>query len=168
MGTLECPMHGGVIHLSFWTTGVWSSWIHVIHSGIHSVLRLRVVPHFSSGIVERAKRERAWNSPLARKVDTPRVAFSRVGDFNARSRFACSTIPEEKWGTTRSLFCSLKFNCHVGPSSTAGDSITTSITLSGFSVSHVYLSIVRQFLVFCTLRAVVSPGRTLEKPLLSG
>ena len=32
-----------------------------------------------------------------------RVAFSRVGDFHARSRFARSTIPEEKWGTTRSL-----------------------------------------------------------------
>ena len=27
--------------------------------------RLRVVPHFSSGIVERAKRERAWKSPHA-------------------------------------------------------------------------------------------------------
>ena len=40
-------------------------------------LRLRVVPHFSSGIVERAKREGAC--------------------------FARSTIPEEKWGTTRSL-----------------------------------------------------------------
>ena len=25
------------------------------------------------------------------------------GDFYARSRFARSTIPEEKWGTTRSL-----------------------------------------------------------------
>ena len=25
------------------------------------------------------------------------------GDFHACSRFACSTIPEEKWGTTRSL-----------------------------------------------------------------
>ena len=67
----------------------------------------------------------------------------------------------------RHSFSSLKFNCHVGPSRSAGDSITTSITLSRFSVSHVYLSIVRQFLVFCTLRAVVSPGRTLEKPLLS-
>ena len=32
--------------------------------------RLRVVPHFSSGIVERAKRERAWKSPHARKGDT--------------------------------------------------------------------------------------------------
>ena len=51
--------------------------------------RLRVVPHVSSGIVEWAKRERAWKSPHA---------FSRVGDFHARSRFARSTIPEEKWG----------------------------------------------------------------------
>ena len=32
--------------------------------------RLRVVPHFSSEIVERAKRERAWKSPHARKGDT--------------------------------------------------------------------------------------------------
>ena len=55
--------------------------------------RLRVVPHFSSGIVEQAKRERAWKSPHARKG----------GYFHARSRFARSTIPEEKWGTTRSL-----------------------------------------------------------------
>ena len=44
--------------------------------------RLRVVPHFSSRIVEGTKRER---------------------DFHARSRFARSTILEEKWGTTRSL-----------------------------------------------------------------
>ena len=29
-------------------------------------------------------------------------------DFHARSRFACSTIPEEKWGTTRSLVIDLK------------------------------------------------------------
>ena len=50
-----------------------------------SLSRLRVVPHFSSGIVERAKRERAW------------------GDFHARLRLARSTISEEKWGTTRSL-----------------------------------------------------------------
>ena len=73
--------------------------------------RLRVVPHFSSGIVERAKRERAWKSPLARNGDTRLIFLSprRVspflawGDFHARSRFARSTIPEEKWGTTRTL-----------------------------------------------------------------
>ena len=59
--------------------------------------RLRVVPHFSSRIVERAKRERAWKSP--RRV-SPFLAW---GDFHARSRFAPSTILEEKWGTTRSL-----------------------------------------------------------------
>ena len=59
--------------------------------------RLRVVPHVSSGIVERAKRERAWKSPHARRGNT------RRGDFHARSHFARSTIPEEKWGTTRSL-----------------------------------------------------------------
>ena len=55
--------------------------------------RLRVVTHFSSGILERTKRERAWKSPHARKGD----------DFHARSRFVRSTLPEEKWGTTRSL-----------------------------------------------------------------
>ena len=33
-----------------------------------------------------------------------RVSFFLAwGDFHARSRFARSTIPEEKWGTTRSL-----------------------------------------------------------------
>ena len=30
--------------------------------------------------------------------------FLACGDFHACSRFARSTIPEEKWGTTRSLF----------------------------------------------------------------
>ena len=29
--------------------------------------------------------------------------FLAWGDFHVRSRFALSTIPEEKWGTTRSL-----------------------------------------------------------------
>ena len=49
-------------------------------------------PHFSSGIVERAKCERARKSPHARK------AFLAWGDFHTRTRFARSTIPEEKWG----------------------------------------------------------------------
>ena len=58
---------------------------------IQHVFKLRVVPHFSSGIVE--------------KNDSPRLVspFLAWGDFHARSRFARSTIPEEKWGTTRSL-----------------------------------------------------------------
>ena len=43
------------------------------------------------------------------RLRTPEKATHRVspflawGDFHARSRFARSTIPEEKWGTTRSL-----------------------------------------------------------------
>ena len=70
-----------------------------ILDAIWRIARLQVVPHFSSEIVKRAKRERAWKSPHARKGDTrvgesskawalfvvphfplspPRVAFSRV------------------------------------------------------------------------------------------
>ena len=60
-----------------------------------------VVPHFSSVIVEHAKRERAWKAPQAspRRVSP----FLRWGDFHARSRFARSTVLEDKRGTTRSL-----------------------------------------------------------------
>ena len=50
------------------------------------VNRLRVVPHFSSGIVERAKRERAWKSPHARKGDTRRGErknlWGKMGDYS--------------------------------------------------------------------------------------
>ena len=35
--------------------------------------------------------------------------FLAWGDFHARSRFARSTIPEEKWGTTRSLWSDVKW-----------------------------------------------------------
>ena len=67
-------------------------------TGGHGEIRLRVVPHFSSAIVERAKRERV-------KINQRRVSpFLAWGDFHARSRFAHSTIPEEKWGTTSSLW----------------------------------------------------------------
>ena len=64
--------------------------------------RLRVVPHFSEGIVERAKRERAWKSPHARKGDTPlsppRVAFSRVGWFSRALAFCSLYYPWGKMG----------------------------------------------------------------------
>ena len=36
-------------------------------------------------------------------LSPPRVAFLAWVDFHARSRFTRSTIPEEQWGTTRSL-----------------------------------------------------------------
>ena len=58
------------------------------------ITRLRVVPHFYSGIVEWAKRERTWKSPHARKGVSPFLAW---GDFHARSPFARSPIPEKKW-----------------------------------------------------------------------
>ena len=68
-----------VNNFNTWKSIYWKSWslalLFVPHHG-HAFLyfffkcRLRVVPHFSSGIVQRAKRERAWKSPLARKGDT--------------------------------------------------------------------------------------------------
>ena len=58
-------------------------------------LILQLVLHFSSGIIERAKRKCAWKSPHARKNVSPFLAW---GDFHARSRFARSTIPEETDG----------------------------------------------------------------------
>ena len=59
----------------------------------------------SSGIVERAKRERHENHPTRKRRLSPRCVspFLAWGDFHARWRFARSTIPKDKWGTTRSL-----------------------------------------------------------------
>ena len=60
--------------------------------------RLRVVPHLSSGIGERAKRERAWKSPHARKSDTPHPTasrLSRVGWFSRALAFRSLCYP---WG----------------------------------------------------------------------
>ena len=56
--------------------------------------RLRVVPHFSSGIVERGKREHAWKSSHARKGDTRRERFIFwVSAFSLFSRYiALSTV----------------------------------------------------------------------------
>ena len=67
--------------------------------------RLRVVPHFSPGTVERA-----WKSPHARKGDTRR---GERKFFHARLRFARSTIPEEKWGTTRSLIGARRYGIYL-------------------------------------------------------
>ena len=41
------------------------------------------------------------NFPFPAACMSPFLAW---GDFHARSRFAHSTIPEEKWGTVRSLW----------------------------------------------------------------
>ena len=87
--------------VTWWGNQLWRREMTAVFSGYVSV-RLRVVPHFSSGIVERVKRERAWKSPHARRARRV-LPFLAWGDFHARSRLAPSTIPEEKWGTTGSL-----------------------------------------------------------------
>ena len=67
--------------------------------------RLRVVPHFSSGIIiSRASETRAHVKITKREKGDGVSPFLTWGDFHARSRFARSTIPEEKWGTTCSLY----------------------------------------------------------------
>ena len=48
----------------------------------------------------------------ARENHPTREKATRGGDFHARSRFARSTIPEEKWGTTRSLLSNILFITH--------------------------------------------------------
>ena len=65
---------------------------------------LRVVPHFSSGIVERAKREGAWKSPHARKarrgifLSPRRVSpFSR-GVIFTRARVSLALLSPRKNG----------------------------------------------------------------------
>ena len=49
-------------------------------------------------------RDRRASETRARVKITPREKFLAWGDFHSRSRFPRSIIPEEKWGTTRSLY----------------------------------------------------------------
>ena len=68
--------------------------ISLTSRGLTIPCRLRVVPHFSSGIVERAKSERAWKSPHARKCDTRPAArrlFSR-GMIFTRARVSLALL----------------------------------------------------------------------------
>ena len=73
------------------------------HLSIRDWIRLRVVPHFSSGIVERTKRERAWKSTHARKGDTRRGErkkcrlFSR-GVIFTRARVSLALLSLRKNG----------------------------------------------------------------------
>ena len=59
-------------------------------------LDLRVVPHFSSGIVERATRERGWKSPHAGAHNMLWAPAPR----EKRRHVVCRAR-----GTTRSLLC---------------------------------------------------------------
>ena len=48
------------------------------------------------------RRSGLW-APGPREKGETRWRFLAWGDFHVRSRFALSTIPEDKWGTTHSL-----------------------------------------------------------------
>ena len=56
--------------------------------------RLWVVPHCSSGTRENHP---MWELPALSPLH---LTFLAWDDFHVCSRFACSTIPEEKWGTS--------------------------------------------------------------------
>ena len=58
--------------------------------------RLRVVPHFSSGIVEGAKRERAWKSPHARKGDTRREERKMIYYRQSQSFWTYALLSQRK------------------------------------------------------------------------
>ena len=134
--------------VTWWENQLWRREMTAVFSGYVSV-RLRVVPHYSSGIVERAKRERAWKSPHARRAI--RVSpFLAWGDFHACSRFAPSTIPEEKWGTTRSL-------CICQPS----DLYRSSKALKFGSVTLFYIH------AWLSLHNLLSPGVSVSRDLVS-
>ena len=92
-----CRSQAGVFHIigTFATRNVrsvflatlilqsWKQKLRMIDNSLVWILmtsraRLRVVPHFCSGIVERAKRERAWKSPHTRIGVSPRAAACRL------------------------------------------------------------------------------------------
>ena len=103
---------GNSRHLSTPPLGsLWNEWAQKFHFDDVLLLRsevlligranlsLRVVPHFSSGVAERAKRKRAWKSPHARKGDTRRgERISRVGWFSRALAFCSLYYPWGKMG----------------------------------------------------------------------
>ena len=78
------------------------------HQVGRAVYRLRAVPFFISDSRASEMRTHMKNHPTRERGDaavsecfslsSPRLAFFAWGDFDARSRFAPATIPEEKWG----------------------------------------------------------------------
>ena len=77
---------------------------HLSTSLLRSLPRLPVVPHFSSEIVEWAKRERAWKSPHASRLFSRGVIFTsarvrslyyprgKMGDYSKSSLFGEDTV----------------------------------------------------------------------------
>ena len=69
----------GIIAISYWSEQI----------------RLQVVPHFSSGIVKRAKREHAWKSPHARKGDT-RQGERKMRDYRQSPSFWTNALLSQR------------------------------------------------------------------------
>ena len=89
-----------------------------------SFYRLQVVPHLSSGIVERAKRERAWKSP------------------HAKRRHATSCLSRVGWFSRALAFCSLyilQFESHQGLNDFLRPTLVILDRFIFFLFLHVYL-----------------------------
>ena len=90
----------GQSRLSSWTNRANRS----AKSNSRTWSRLRVVPHFSSEIVKKAKRERAWKSPHATKARRGRESLtaasrlSRVSWFSRALAFRSFYYPWGKMG----------------------------------------------------------------------
>ena len=65
--------------------------------------RLRVDPIFPQGQQSERNATGRENHSTREEVTHRESPFLAWGHFHTRSRFARSTIPVEKWGTTRSL-----------------------------------------------------------------
>ena len=90
------------------STKWWRYYISNYFESRKALIRLQIVPHFSSGIVERAKRECAWKSPHARKarsggerekwfkffsLSLSHVTFSHMGWFSHALAFHSLCYP---------------------------------------------------------------------------
>ena len=76
-------------------------------------------PHFSSGIVEQAKRERAWKSPHARKARRPFLSHRRVSPFSrgmifTRARVSLALLSLRKNGDySLSIYFESSLTLHI-------------------------------------------------------
>ena len=92
----------------------WFIYFQQIRHCVETINNLRINVHRCSSVGTEIDYEQSSIFPQGQQSErnasarenhpTREVAFSCVGDFHARSRFSRSTIPEEKWGTTRRLY----------------------------------------------------------------
>ena len=129
---------------SRWTTFVpYTNWICMSELTCAEGHRLRVVPYFSSGIVERAKQKRAWKSSHARKGDTCWSLLLATSKIMLRSlgslilSFTCNLFAYFKfhsdWGRVIGKIKQNELDCHdTAPLSNAFNSFdSTSLFTDG-------------------------------------